>query len=107
MFIKPSITIYGDFKKLFTRARRACPFKITSMAFFVLNRIWHLPGLTFIWLLVNQEKSLLAVDCSYVITLDLLSAQQYGVVLSAKLAILESSHSKKRSIKSMLNSNGT
>ena len=40
--------------------------------------------------MVNQEKSLLAVDCSYVITLDILSAQQYGVVLSAQLAILES-----------------
>ena len=59
------------------------PSRCTSMAFFVLNTIWHLPGLTFTWLLVNQEKSLLVVDCSYVITLDILSAQQYEVVLSA------------------------
>ena len=32
--------------------------------------------------------------------------QEYGVVLSAQLIISKSSHSKKRSIKSMLNSNG-
>ena len=31
-----------------------------------------------IWLLVNQEKSLLAVDCSCVITLEMSSAQEYG-----------------------------
>ena len=78
----------------------------TSKGFFVLYRIWHLSGLTFIWLLVNQEKTLLAVDCSCVITLGMSPVQEYGVVLSAELAISESSHSKKRSIISMLNSNG-
>ena len=35
------------------------------------------------WLLVNQEKRLLAVDCSCVITLGMSSAQEYGVVSSA------------------------
>ena len=56
---------------------------VTSMAFFVFNLIWHLPGLTPIWLLVNQEKSLLAVNCSCLITLGMSSAQEYGVVSSA------------------------
>ena len=32
------------------------PSKCTSMGFLVLNRISHLPGLIFMWLLVNQEK---------------------------------------------------
>ena len=79
------------------------PSRCTSMVFFVLNRIWNLVGLTFVWLLVNQEKSLIVVDCSCVITLSMSSVQGYGVV---SLAISESSHSKKRSIKSTLNSNG-
>ena len=35
------------------------------------------------------------------------SGKTYGVVSSALLVISESSHSKKRSIKSMLNSNGS
>ena len=43
----------------------------------------YLPGLTSIWLLVNQEKSLLAVDCFCVIMLGKSFAQEYGVVLSA------------------------
>ena len=59
------------------------PSRYTSMTFSVFNRIWHLPGLTFIWVLVNQEKSLLAVDDSYVITLGMSSAQEYGVASSA------------------------
>ena len=76
--------MYCDSKKLFTRARRIhVPSRCTSMVFFVLNLIWHLPGLKFIWLLVHQEKSLLAVDCICVITLVMLSAQECGVVLSA------------------------
>ena len=77
------------------------------MRFFVLNRIWHLPELTFIWLLVNQAKSFLAVDCSCVIMLRMSSAQEYGVVLLAYHAISKSSHLKKKSIKWKLNSNAS
>ena len=58
------------------------PSRSTSMGFFALNRIWHLPGLTFIWLLVNQEKNLLAIDCSCVFTLGMSSVQESGVVVS-------------------------
>ena len=56
------------------------PSKCTSMAFYVHNRTWRLPGLTFIWLLVNEEKRLPAFDCSCVITLGMSSAQEYVVV---------------------------
>ena len=65
------------------------PSRYPSIAFSALNRMWHLSGLTFTWLFVNQEKSSLAVDCSCVITLGMSSAQEYGVVSSVKLAILE------------------
>ena len=53
------------------------PSRCTSVGFFVLNKIWHLPGLTFMWLLVNQEKTLLAVDCSRVTTLGMSPVQGY------------------------------
>ena len=81
------------------------PSRCTSMSFFVFNRIWHLPRLTFILLFANQEKSLLAVDCSCVITLGMSSAQEYGVASSANLQF-QSQQIQNRSIKSMLNSNG-
>ena len=81
------------------------PSRCTSITFFVLNRIWHLPRLTFILLFANQEKSLLAVDCSCVITLGMSSAQEYGAVSSANLQF-QNQQIQKRSIKSMLNSNG-
>ena len=56
--------------------------------------------------MVDQEKNLLAVDCSWVITLGMSLAQEYGVVLSPWLTNSESSRSKKGSIESMLNSYG-
>ena len=49
------------------------PSRCTSMQFFVLSKIWHLPGLFFIWLLVNQEKCILAFNYSSVITPIILS----------------------------------
>ena len=55
---------------------------------------------------MNQEKSLIVVDCSCVITQGISSAQRCGVVSSSLLAISESSHTKKRPIKSMFNYNG-
>ena len=51
----------------------------TPVGFFVLNKIWHLPWLTLMWLLVNQEKTLLAVACSCVTTLGMSPVQEYGV----------------------------
>ena len=56
--------------------------------------------------MVNLEISLLAVDCSCITTLGISFAKGYGVVPMAKLAILESSLAKKKSIKSVSNSNG-
>ena len=44
---------------------------------FLCTVIWHFPGLTFMWLLVNQEKTLLAIDCSCVTTLGLSPVQEY------------------------------
>ena len=69
----------------------------------MIKKTWHLPGLTSIRLLVNQEKSLLAVNCNCLIMLGMSSAQENGAVSSA---ISKSSNLNKRSIKSMLNSNG-
>ena len=40
-------------------------------------------GLIFIWLLVNQEKTLFTVDYSCVIMLRMSPVQEYGVVSSA------------------------
>ena len=41
------------------------------------NPLWFQEGLTFMWLLVNQEKTLLAVDCSCVTTLGMSLVQEY------------------------------
>ena len=98
------ISVYCDSTKLSTRARRnTCHSKCTPMVIFVIKKIWHLPGLTSIRLLVNQEKSLLAVNCNCLIMLGMSSAQENGAISSA---ISKSSNLNKRSIKSMLNSNG-
>ena len=51
--------------------------------FLELSKIWDFPGLAFIWLFLNQGKSLVAEVCNSNTTLGMSVAHEYGVLSSA------------------------
>ena len=51
--------------------------------FWLVSKIWDLPGLAFNWSFLNQLKSLVAEACNSKIILGVSVAHEYGVVSSA------------------------
>ena len=74
-------------------AAKDIPSTETILGFLGLSKILDLPGLAFKWLFLNQRKSLVAEACNSYATLGMSVAHEYGVVSSAQLATLKSSHS--------------